>query len=58
MKGTAMTDTSAELNLNGKSVNLPIRKGSVGPEVIDIALMVKSRRAASSRQSSVNATTA
>jgi len=36
-----MTDANADLSLNGKSINLKVRQGSVGPDVIDIGSLYK-----------------
>ncbi len=34
-----MTDSKATLQVNGKSMDLPVHKGSIGPDVIDIGAL-------------------
>eukprot|EP01035_Chromulina_nebulosa_P048402 gene48402-65666_t len=36
-----MTDKSATLNMGGKIVDLEVRAGSIGPDVVDIAALYK-----------------
>jgi citrate synthase len=37
--------TTAKLEMNGKSVNLPVRKGTIGPDVVDIGALYKETKA-------------
>ena len=36
-----MADTTAKLNLDGKDIELPVRGGTIGPDVVDIASLYK-----------------
>ena len=36
-----MADNTAKLNLEGKDIDLPIREGTIGPDVVDIASLYK-----------------
>ena len=36
-----MTDTNAHLGLGDKKVDLPVRKGTIGPDVLDIGALYK-----------------
>ena len=40
-RGTRMSESTAKLEFNGKTHELQVRAGSVGPEVIDIAALYK-----------------
>ncbi len=41
LKGKIMSDNSAHIMVEGKSIELPVRKGTLGPDVIEIAPLYK-----------------
>jgi citrate synthase len=41
MKGTSMSNTTATITLHGNSTELPVRKGTIGPDVVEIGPLYK-----------------
>jgi hypothetical protein len=41
VEGHAMADNNAKITMDGKEVDLPIKTGTIGPDVVDIGTLYK-----------------